>query len=305
MTCRFIIASLLSICFLLLPVSLGQSGSLTFAQEPPAEEAKPAEEPAEEPSKLIPDPALEAALRAEVYAKRNNTEPLTSDDLKDISRVEAIGKGIENLTGLEHCVSLRLIRLSDNKISDLTPIAGLERLMSIEFENNQIQDIAPLAKLTGIQLINLGGNQVKSLAALEQMTNMRSLWLANNQLESLAPIAGLSKIGSLDVAGNSLEDGQLEPIGKLGWLTHLDLDRNQITSLEALRPLKKLSMILARENKIQDLTPLVEMCRADLEGEKRFAPYLELYLRGNPLSQEALGAQLDQLRSCGVDVLLK
>jgi hypothetical protein len=42
---------------------------------------------------LFPDKALEAAVRAEVFAKRYNQEPLTVDDVKTISQVVGKGKG--------------------------------------------------------------------------------------------------------------------------------------------------------------------------------------------------------------------
>ena len=281
-------------------------GTCALAGGPLAAQETPAAEQADaKPAGIFPDPALEAAVRAEVYAKRNNQEPLTAEDVKDVSRVVGIDKGIESLEGLQHCGSLRLIRLSDNKISDLKPLAGLKLLQSIELNNNQITDISALAELTAVQLLDVSGNQLKNIDVVAKMTNMRTLWLADNQIESLAPLTGLGKVGSLDLAGNGLPDAALEPIGKMGWITHLDLDRNKLTSLAALQPLKKLSMVLARENQIKDLGPLVEMCKQDMAGEKRFAPYLELYIRGNPLDEEATKSQLDQLREMGVEVVLE
>lgn len=258
----------------------------------------PAPAAAEAPPKLFPDPGLEAAVRAEVFAKRYNQEPLTIDDVKNISRVVGVKKGIQNLEGLQHCAAVMLIDLSQNEISDLAPLAALKRLQSITLAGNKISDIKPLEELTATQLLDLADNQVTQLDALQKMSNLRTLWLANNKVQSLAPIGGLAKIWSLDVAGNGLSD--IGPVGQLKWLTTLDLDRNRVESLEALRPLKELDWLLVRENQIKDLTPLVEMCRQDSEGEKRFAPYLRFYVRGNPLSPETMQSQLDALRQMGV-----
>jgi len=75
--------------------------------------------------------------------------------------------------------------------------------------------------------------------------------------------------------------------------------------LEDLNPLKKqteLSMLLLDRNKIADLTPLVESMKADAAGEKRMAPFLRLYLAGNPLSSTAKTTQLSALKSYGVRV---
>lgn len=282
------------------PEELLGPGKSAWAQEAEGGEAPPAAAA----DKLIPDPALEAAVREQVFAKRYNQEPLTKDDVKDISQVVAIGKGIKSLEGLQHCLSLRLIRLTDNEIKDLQPIAELKLLQSIDLAGNKIEDITPLKELERVQLLELSGNQIKQLDAVTKMTNMRSLWVADNQIESLAPLSGLKKIGSLDVAGNGLEDADLAPVGQLAWLTHLNVDRNQLKSLAALGPLRELSMVLARENQLADLTAVVEMCRKDVAGSKQFAPYLRLYLAGNPLSDDAKNSQVSALREMGVEVEL-
>src|SRR5262245_66434431 len=70
----------------------------------------------------FPDKNLEAALRALVFEKKNNMEELTEDDLRKISTLEAKGRKIQNLSGLEKCTNLLLLDASNNEISDLAPI---------------------------------------------------------------------------------------------------------------------------------------------------------------------------------------
>jgi internalin A len=254
----------------------------------------------DQPASLFPDAGLEAAVRAEVFEKRYNTEPLTVDDVKKISRVIGIGKNIQSLEGMQHCASVMLIDLGDNQITDLAPLAGLKKLQSVTLSKNKIKDLQPLAELTAIQLLDIADNEVESLDAVKKMSNLRSLWLPNNKVKSLEPLSELPKIWSLDVAGNGLSD--ITSVGNLKWLTNLDLDRNNIESIEPLQGLTELDILLVRENKIQDLTVLVDMCRKDSEGAKRFAPYLRLYLRGNPLNDKAQTEQLSALKDVGVRV---
>ena len=45
-----------------------------------------------------------------------------------------------------------------------------------------------------------------------------------------------------------------------------------------------------------------KMAKADTEGTKRFAPYLRLYLAGNPLSDAARAVQVPVLKKYGVRV---
>jgi hypothetical protein len=44
----------------------------------------------------------------------------------------------------------------------------------------------------------------------------------------------------------------------------------------------------------------VKWAKADAEKDKRFAPYLRLYLADNPLSDDAKTKQLPELRKIGV-----
>jgi internalin A len=279
-------------------------GTSLWAQDAPPAEAAPQEPaPAPEPAKVFPDPGLEAAVRAQVFAKRYNTEPLTVEDVKNISRVDGVKKGIKSLEGLQHCTAVMSINLADNEITDLTPLAGLIHLQSINLAKNKIENIQPLEALVKTQLLDLGSNGVSNLDAISKMSNLRSLYVSDNKVQSLEPLSGLSKVWTLDAAGNGLTD--IGPVGKLAWLTTLNLDRNQVESLEALRPLTELNLVLLRENKLADLQVLVEMCQQDAAGEKRFAPYMRLYLRGNPLGEAALSTQVGQLRELGVKLSME
>ncbi|QEG38778.1 Internalin-A precursor [Roseimaritima ulvae] len=258
---------------------------------------------ADDPPRLFPDPGLEAAVRAEVFAKRYNEEPLTKEDVQNISRVVGRGKEIKNLEGLQHCPAVMLLDFEDNAITDLTPIAKLKRLQSVTLAGNQIEDLKPLKDLTGIQLLDVSRNKVKDLSPLTAMANLRTLYVADNQLTTLQPIAELTKIWSLDAQNNQLTD--LQPIAKLNWLTTLNVSGNAIENLQPLSGLQELNLLLISKNKISNLQPLVEMCQQDAEGARRFAPYLRLYLGENPLSEDAKTKQIEALKAVGVDVFDK
>jgi len=55
-----------------------------------------------------------------------------------------------------------------------------------------------------------------------------------------------------------------------------------------------------QKNKITDLKPLVDWLKADAKGEMRVAPYLHLYLKDNPLSEDAKTKQIAALKEVGV-----
>ena len=53
----------------------------------------------------------------------------------------------------------------------------------------------------------------------------------------------------------------------------------------------------------QQADKVVAAAKADFEGEKRFAPFLRLYLEGNPLSDAARNEQIPALAGFGVKVM--
>src|SRR5207247_6347830 len=94
----------------------------------------------------------------------------------------------------------------------------------------------------------------------------------------------------------------LSPLTKITRLTNIDLSENQIEDVSPLTKQTEVSLLILDKNKIKDLAPLLPWAKADAEGPKRFAPYLRLYLRGNPLSDEAKAKQLAALKGYGVRI---
>jgi hypothetical protein len=86
-------------------------------------------------------------------------------------------------------------------------------------------------------------------------------------------------------------------------LMTLDLKENAIEDVAPLTKQTDLRLLMLEKNKIADLTPLVNLAEADAKGEKRLAPYLRLYIAGNPLSDAAKGAQLEALKKAGVRIM--
>lgn len=244
---------------------------------------------------LFPDKGLEAAVRQEVFAKRYNAEPLTKDDVKNISQVKGKGKGIKSLAGIENCVAVQEVDLENNEVTDLTPLAGLKQIQLLVLTRNKIESIAPLAELERIQYLELSGNAVSDLAPLAKMTNMRSLYLSNNKITKIDTIKGLTKVYSLYLDGNKIED--FSPISQLPWLDRLDVRGCGIEKLDFLKALDDLKYLMLAENKISDLTVLIEMAKAD--SRKQFAPFWQIYLYDNPLSDKAKGEQVAELKGMG------
>ncbi|MCA9191877.1 MAG: leucine-rich repeat domain-containing protein [Planctomycetales bacterium] len=250
---------------------------------------------------LFPDKGLEAAVRHEVFAKRYNEEPLTKDDVKNISQLHGKGKGIKSLAGLENCLAIQEIDLENNEIVDLEPMRGLKLLLSINLAGNKIESIEPLSELTRVQYLELSGNAVQGIGPIAKMINMRSLYLSNNKIEKIEVFENLPKVWTCYLAGNPVKD--FGPVGKLRWLSSADFSNCHLENLDFLRPLSEIKYLNCQENKLSDLQVLVEMAQSD--KERRFAPFWEIYLKGNPLSEKAKTEQLEALKSLGARLHLE
>lgn len=250
---------------------------------------------------LFPDPALEAAVRHAVIAKRDSKDPLTVDDVKTLSVLQIRDKAVKDLRGLDKCVALLQFDLVGSEVSDLAPLRPLVNLQSLTLSRNKIKDISPLSGMTKLQYLELSGNLVSDLAPVAQMTAMNSLYVSGNQIANLAPVAGLTRLWSLYADGNPVVD--VTPLAGLKSLSSLDLRRTKVKDLAPLAPLTSLSFILLDGAPLADLAPLIAMAKKDQAGDKRFAPYLRVSLIGSPAAAKA--AQIAELRKLVHTVTLK
>jgi len=248
---------------------------------------------------VIKDATLETAIKD--VLKKKPADKLTDADLRNVYILKAGGdeKGpkIATLAGLEKCVNLALFHAPDNQIKDLKPLAGLKNIQSLDLTNNQIQDLTPLAGLDRLQYLQLRKNQIEKIDAVKGLVKLFSLSLAENKVKNLTALEGLKKLSSLYLQNNQVAD--ITPLAKVTWLSSLDLRNNTVSNLSPLSKLTELRYTFLQGNPVKDVTPLVTMAQADAKGDKRFAPYWNLYLSGKGLDAKAKG-QLEELKKIGV-----
>ena len=92
------------------------------------------------------------------------------------------------------------LSLSNNKITDLRPLAGLTELKVLDLGTNKITDVTPLAGLSNLEKLFLHRNQITDLAPLVGLTKLETLNLVLNQITDVTPLAGLSNLEKLDLS---------------------------------------------------------------------------------------------------------
>ena len=85
------------------------------------------------------------------------------------------------------------------------------------------------------------------------------------------------------------------------WLERIGLNDNQVKDISPLAGLTELRYTFLKGNPIAEVGSFVEMAKKDLAGEKRFAPYWNVYVTNASLS-DAGKAQLAELTKLGVRV---
>lgn len=89
----------------------------------------------------------------------------------------------------------------------------------------------------------------------EAMQSLPILYAADCQLDDVANVSVMTSLKELDVSNNAIKDWK----GIEGMkLTELNIDRTSATSLDFCASFECLEVLLARENAIDDITPLLE-----------------------------------------------
>jgi hypothetical protein len=124
------------------------------------------------------------------------------------------------------------------------------------------------------------------------------LYLSGNSITDVGPLQKLAKLQSLNLDRNKITD--ISPLASTTSVDVLGLRGNQVSDLKPLAKYTDLRLLMLDNNKLTDLSPLVEICKKDASTAKRFAPYMRLYIKGNPLSDAAKNQQIAELKKIGV-----
>ncbi len=134
----------------------------------------------------IADSNLEEALREALEKPEGD---LTVEELAGLEELNAAGREIAGLGGLEHAVNLRSLNLYRNRIGDLSPLGGLVELETLLLPDNDIADISPLSGLLNLRELNLAENRIHDLMAVQwgNLASLDSLDLRYNYLRLSDP----------------------------------------------------------------------------------------------------------------------
>ena len=263
----------------------------------------------------IPDVNLHTKI-AETLNKPKNAK-LKAGDLLALTRLDAQNANIQDLTGIEYAHNLTLLGLRSNNISDISALSALKNLTSLLLNSNNISDISVLSALINLTWVELSSNNISDISALSALTNLKTLYLYNNNISDISALSALKNLTSLYLHNNNISDisalsaltnltslwlssNNISDISALSALTNLaslDLQRNNISDISALSALKNLKTLNLYNNNISDLSPLLAL---NLTGTQR--NNTGLYLKNNPLNNEAIRTHIPAMQARGIVV---
>ncbi|SFH79977.1 leucine-rich repeat domain-containing protein [Planctomicrobium piriforme] len=168
---------------------------------------------------------------------------------------------------------LKMLDLTQTKISDLTPLEGmpLEKLAMI---GCPVANLKPLAGMP-LVLLDASETQVSDIAPVATLSKLRELYLEKAKVGDLSPLAGV-ELDKLWLNFCPVED--LTPL-KGKHLTELNLCNTPIRSLDVI-PTMEIGTLWLRETPVTDISPLVsqKLVSLDLQGTgvKDLSPLREM-----------------------------
>ncbi len=186
--------------------------------------------------KAFPDTNLRRALQ-ETLGTDMVAEP------QKITKLDLVGKGIRDLTGLDRFENLMSLDLSKNRIEEMN--LNLPILASLTATNNQITKInldTPLARAVDISQnhikefnnslpiltnLNISNNEIREIN-FENIPNVKVLDFSNNDVKSINNVSSLKHLEQLKAGSNRIEGDVVINSEKIQYIR---LEDNNINSL--------------------------------------------------------------------------
>lgn len=177
----------------------------------------------------FPDVNLESAIR---NALSNPVGGLTASNLSLLTKLDAFGKGISDLTNIQYCGNLTYLDLRQNQITDISPLSQLTKLTKLYLRDNHIVDISPISTLTNLTEITLWNNQITDISPVSNLTNLTQLYLSENQISDISSLFKLTNLTILYLSGNLINN--VSSLRSLVRLAELRVDNNQISDISPI-----------------------------------------------------------------------
>ncbi|THD21839.1 Leucine-rich repeat-containing protein 23 [Fasciola hepatica] len=198
-------------------------------------------------------------------------------------KLDCSDRRLSDVNILREYIHLRFVILSNNFITDISPVCVIGHLIYLKADNNQISGAECLNPLRFLQFLDLSGNKLTTVNNLkfpllqhlkvnenmietfegpwgtgfesQQLPTLHTLEARGNKLTHLKGLGGLSSLKSIYCAENGIR--QTDGVSGLTSLVRLHLRDNRICRLTDFTPaLSSLEYINLRGNRIKKFTTI-------------------------------------------------
>jgi len=207
-----------------------------------------------------------------------NIGPIMRADVENITEFSARVEGILSVGGLQYFTSLEELDLYGNRISDLTPIAGITSLKKLNLGKNynilsggsskaKGLDITPLKNLSLLEEIDLSDNMLFDIDALRSMPLLKNVILTKNRITDISALSGCNNLKYVDLSYNyGLNDdntergiSDLSPLYGNSSIETLIANYNIIENLKGIETLVNLKYLDLSVNYVNDVEPISKL----------------------------------------------
>lgn len=167
---------------------------------------------------------------------------------------------IVSLDGLEFATGLTGINVTNNDVSDLTPLAGLTALTQLNVAGNvDIDSVAPLAGLTNLQgFRGTGLENVTDWDSISTLTALQEVALAGTGITDVSFLSGMTALINLDLGSNTgLSD--LSPLSGLDNLQWLVISNTGVTNFDAVGAIPSIEWLDADGLNVSDFSGILNL----------------------------------------------
>lgn len=100
----------------------------------------------------------------------------------DVTHLKLFDNDISDISPLANLVELEGLWIWGNRFGDLTPLSGLTKLTGLWTAGREISDISPISNLTNLEYLHLPWASITDISPLYRLTNLKELHLQNNPL---------------------------------------------------------------------------------------------------------------------------
>lgn len=210
----------------------------------------------------IPDENLKQVIRETL-----GVTEITNKNILTLITLDAKGRGIKDLTGINCATHLQSLSLYDNPIKEIEPqtFKGLRGLEGLYINKSQIQEIKPgvFDGLSNLIWLDLVDNQIKGLnpEIFKGLTRLRKIDFSMNQIQSIDSTIfnGLTDLKYIGLGSNQLKNIDSTLFKGLINLQEIVLGDNQIQKLdpETFDELINLQILYLNNNQIKNIDPIL------------------------------------------------